>query len=141
MTIAPEARATPGLTSGQLSAFRAYLLEALWGQYYAMTATNEGAIAFGLAVYEIVYDGELMDFTSGYLAPTYEFESGVFDGSEEGASVHWPIAKGWLNTLDYYGMSTALIAWAAEGGQDQITEDDQPTATSETSWGAIKTLY
>ncbi len=46
-----------------------------------------------------------------------------------------------LSTLDYYGMSTSLIAWAAEGGQDQIKEDDQPTATSESSWGELKSLY
>ena len=136
-----EARATPGLTSGQLSAYRAYLLDALWGQHHAQTATNEGAIAFGLAVYEIVYDGEQMDYSSGLLAPAYDFEGGIFDGSNAGASAIWPMTKSMLNSLDYYGMSTSLIAWAADGGQDQITEDDTPTATSESSWGELKSLY
>jgi len=136
-----EARAEPGLAGGQLSPARAYLLEAFWGQFNPLATSNEAAIAFGLGVYEIVYDGDSMDFSGGYLSGDYDFEGGIFDGSDGDDSGIWAITKGWLQALDYYGASTALIAWAVEGGQDQILEDDQPTAARRSSWGELKSLY
>ena len=137
-----EARTEPGITSGQLSPYRAQLLELYWGQFRQLVVNDQTAIAFHLGIYEIVYDGDSMTFTGNYLDNSYDFEGSVFDGSDGGNSTKWPIAVSWLQQLNLSGDSTDLIAWSAEGAQDQITEDGfTPVPVAGSSWGRVKALY
>ena len=137
-----EARMEPGLISGPLSQYRADLLELFWGQYRGLVGSNAEGAAFGLAVYEIVYDGDSMVFQGDNLDPTYDFEGGVFEASDGGASAIWSLSKDWLQALDLNGPRTDLIAWKAEGYQDQITEDGfTPVPVAPTSWGLLKALF
>jgi len=132
----------PGLTGGQLSVFRAQLLELLWGQFRLSVAGVDEAVAFHLAIYEIVYDGDDLTFdTNGLLEAGQDFAGGLFDGTD-GGSPQWAIAEGWLYTLDLDGALADLIAWHSDTKQNQIVERHyHPVPVEETTWGAIKSSY
>ncbi len=130
------------LTSGKLSSFRAQLLELLWGQFKSLVISTDNSVAFHLAIYEIVYDGDSLVFdANGFLVPGQDLTGGEFDGSD-GGSTQWAIAESWLYALDLNGSSTDLIAWHSEDYQDQIVEEHfHPVPVEETTWGHIKSLY
>jgi hypothetical protein len=132
----------PSLTGGQLSQFRADLLELLWAQFRWAVVGVEEAAAFQLAIYEIVYDGDDMTFgVDGLLEPGQDFAGGLVDCTN-GGSAQWAIAEGWLYSLDLNGAVADLIAWHSDERQDQIVERFfHPVPVKETTWGGIKSMY
>jgi hypothetical protein len=102
----------------------------------------DNSVAFNLAIYEIVYDGNSLVFdANGFLVPGQDLTGGEFDGSD-GGSARWAIAESWLYALDLNGSSTGLIAWHSDDYHDQIVEEHfHPVPVEETTWGYLKSMY
>jgi len=132
----------PLLTGGQLSVHRADLIKLLWGQFRGSITSVDEAVAFHLAIYEIVYDGDALVFDgTGFIPGGQDFAGGLFDGTD-GGSTQWAIAEAWLYALNEAGAAADLIAWHSDERQDQIVERHfYPIPVQESTWGQIKSLY
>jgi len=112
---APEPKG-PGDPSGPMGAERADALRELYGRFGDQIYDSaDNAAAFQLAVWEIVYeaDGVDWDVTEGTFEDGYGFRA-VADSAITG------IANDWLWQIDGDGPKARLIAITNDGGQDYL---------------------
>ena len=108
--------------SSGLGADKALLLQKLWGRHYADALTDDWTRAgFQLAIWEIVYDGDL-SLSEG----AFQIQNGHNNTDTAGN-----IAAGYLTDLNgYTGPLASLAALRHDGRQDQLVAVPSPAAAA-----------